>query len=270
MARFSNPVSFSRQFGIDPLILERAGALNPLLNVDTKLFIDPLLLGESRHREIKTNARGRLKAHFETVLKLLKLSTQRDDAAWRQAARLMDFPEFSATCLGYGAASVHGSGFGYTKRSKVLGTAKEIIDLGVEDPDVFLLIPLLEESIGPDLISDMTTRIIVPDLAAFTERVLHDTSISTQRFKFEEHSFYLPTNPFSKAAMPIVLVPKDVLSCLPTASDWSEVAHAAAENAALRHRVNQYIGDIWQRKTRKDKALLRANVLQRLAQPPWR
>src|SRR5439155_15047044 len=90
---------------------------------------------------------------------------------------------------------------------------------------------------GPDLISDMTTRIIVPDLAAFTERVLHDTSISTQRFKFEEHSFDLPTNPFSEAAMPIVLVPKDVLSCLPTASDWSEVAHAAAENAALRHRV---------------------------------
>jgi hypothetical protein len=262
VAKFTNLISFSRQFGINPVILERAGALNPLLNVDTKLFIDPLLLGESRHSEIKTTARGRLKAHFETVLKLLKLSTKRDDAAWRQAARLMDFPEFSATCLGYGAASVHGSGFGYTKRSKVLSTAKEIIDLGVEDPDVFLLIPLLEESIGPDLISDMTTRIIVPDLAAFTERVLRDTSISTQRFKFGEHNFNLPTNPFSKSAMPIVLVPKEVLSCLPIASDWSEVAHAAAENAALRDRVNQHIGDIWQRKTRKNKALLRANVLR--------
>ena len=72
MAKFSNPVSFSRQFGIDPQILETAGALNPLLNVDTKLFIDPLLLGESSHREIKTNARERLKAHFEKVLKLLR------------------------------------------------------------------------------------------------------------------------------------------------------------------------------------------------------
>jgi hypothetical protein len=262
MAKFSNPVSFSAKFGVDADLLQRAGVMDPLLNVDTKLFIDPLLLATSSHREIRENARARLRRHFETVLKLLQLSTERDDAAWRQAERLMNFHEFPATCLGYGAASVHGSGFGDAKRSKVLRTAKEIIDLGVDNPDVFLLIPLLEESIGPDLISDMTTRIILPDLAIFTERILRGTSVPTQSFKFEGETFDLPANPFAKNAMPIVLVPKDVLSRLPVASDWREVADAAAQNAAFRHRVNQYIGDIWQTKTRKNKALLRANVLR--------
>lgn len=174
----------------------------------------------------------------------------------------MDFPEFSATCLGYGVASVTGSGFGPKKRSKVLRTAKEIVDLGVEDPDVFLLIPLLEESIGPDLISDMTTRIIAPDLAAFTQRVLGSISLPTQAFELGGQTSQLPVNPFTSEPTPVVFVPKDVLSCLPVATDWSEVANAAAETAALRNRVNQYIGNIWQAKTRKDKAQLRANVLR--------
>lgn len=68
MAKFSNPVSFTAQFGINPRLLETAGALDPLLNVDTKLFIDPLLLDESGVPEIKAHARSHLKVYFETVL----------------------------------------------------------------------------------------------------------------------------------------------------------------------------------------------------------
>src|SRR5947209_5741006 len=115
MATFTNPVSFSSHVGIDPDLLAKAGALDPLLNVDTKLFIDPLLLGESDHDEITNRATAHLRTHFEKVLKLLQVSREQGDPAWRQAARLMNFPEFSATCLGYGAASVQGSGFGDAK-----------------------------------------------------------------------------------------------------------------------------------------------------------
>jgi len=173
----------------------------------------------------------------------------------------MTFTEIPATCLGYGAASIRGSGFGREKRDKVLRTAKEIIELGVDDPRIFFLIPLLEESIGPDLISDMTTRIILPDLAAYTLRVLRPTAVALETFVIDRISMELPRNPFQATRMPVVLVPKDVLSRLPVASDWSEVADSAAENDALRHRVNRYIGNIWDAKTRKDKSRLRANVL---------
>jgi len=261
MAKFSNPTSFTAHFAIDSAVLEAAGAFDPLLNVDTKLFIDPLLLGSSTVQEVRSTAVARQQRYFEDVLTLLRASQQEGDAGWRQASRLMTFTEIPATCLGYGAASIRGSGFGRDKRDKVLRTAKEIIELGVDDPRIFFLIPLLEESIGPDLISDMTTRIILPELAAYTLRVLRPTAVALETFVIDRISMELPRNHFQAAKMPVVLVPKDVLSRLPVASDWSEIADSAAENDALRHRVNRYIGNIWDAKTRKDKSRLRANVL---------
>lgn len=262
MARFSNPTSFTACFGVAPDVLAAAGAMDPLLNVDTRLFIDPLLLGDSSAPDIRSNSPARLRNYFEKLLKLLQASRQRGDAAWREATRLMSFSEVAATCLGYGAASVQGSGFGAAKRSKVLATAKEIVDLGVNNPSIFLLIPLLEEKIGPDLISDMTTKIILADLASFTCRVLSGASVPLHAFRIDGQVFDLPRNPFASRNLPIVLVPADVLARLPVASDWSEVADAAAENVALRQRVNHYVGDIWHSRTRKDKAQLRSNVLR--------
>lgn len=262
MAKFSNPISFTAHFDISPAILDAMGAMDPLLNVDTKLFIDPLLLDSSSAPELSVSAPSRLRTYFEKLLKLLQVSRARGDAPWREANRLMRFSEVAATCLGYGAATVQGSGFGPAKRAKVLTTAKEIVDLGVDDPSIFLLIPLLEENIGPDLISDMTTRIIFPDLAQFTRRTLSGQSIPVHQFNIDGHVVELPNNPFARRHMPVLLVPKDVLARLPMASDWSEVAHAAAQNASLRQRVNHYVGNIWQSKTRKDKAQLRANVLR--------
>src|SRR5436190_6797623 len=127
MAKFSNPTPFTAHFGIDRSILDTAGALDPLLNVDTKLFIDPLLLEQSEAIELRSGP-TRLRSYFENLLKLLQASRANGDAAWRQADRLMDFREVAATCLGYGAASIHGSAFGPKKRGKVLATAKEIVD----------------------------------------------------------------------------------------------------------------------------------------------
>jgi hypothetical protein len=262
MAKFTNPTSFTSYFRVDPGVIEKAGAFDPLLNVDTRLFIDPLLLGLSSAAEIRSNAVARQRQYFEGLLKVLRGSQQEGDAAWRQARRLMSFSEIAATCLGYGAASIRGSGFGPEKRDKVLRTAKEIINLGVDDPSIFLLIPLLEESIGPDLISDMTTRIILPDLAQYTRRVLSQQSVGMELFTVNGEPTGLPRNPFQSIKTPVVLVPKDVLARLPIATDWSEVADSAAQNDALRVRVNRYIGNIWASKTRKDKSRLRANVLR--------
>jgi hypothetical protein len=40
MAKIRDPISFATFFKIDAQKLERLGAMNPTLNVDTKLFID--------------------------------------------------------------------------------------------------------------------------------------------------------------------------------------------------------------------------------------
>jgi hypothetical protein len=248
MAKITNPVRFSAQFGVNEKVLVKLGVLNPTLNVDTKLFIDPFLIPLSAHPEIAKGGRKTYEKHFETVIKLLAGSKQKDDTAWRSARRLMEFPEVKWTCLGYGGQSVSGSGSGV---------------LGVDDPDLFVAMGLFEDGIGPDRISDMATNVILPDLLKFNARILKSLNVPTKKVTVAlknggSYEADLPINPFEKGDAPIILVPSDILRDLPIATDWSDVADAASKNAALRNKVNRQVAEIWSRKTRKDKSNLRA------------
>lgn len=262
MATISNPVRFSAQFQLSEADLAKQGVLNPTLNVDTKLFIDPFLISSSAHSEISKTGRRTYEQHFRQVIALLKGSRQRDDVAWRNARRLMQFPEVKWTCLGYGAQSVSGSGSGAFTTDAVMQTAREIVELGVNDPDLFVAMGLFEDGIGPDRISDMATNVILSDLLTFNERILKKLGVPTKPVTLilkngNSYSANLPINPFQKTETPIILVPTDILRDLPIAVDWSDVADAAAKNASLRRTVNRDIAAIWRRKTLKDKAGLR-------------
>ena len=261
MAIIVNPVLFSDYFNVDLDQFESLGVFNPTLNVDTNLFIDPLLIEKSSIKLFNGNANDRLTTYFEDIITLLKASVTIGDLPWREADRRMVFHEIPGTCLGYGAATIRGSAFGDKLRGNLLSTAKQIVSLGVEDPKLFILLPLLENNVGPDRISDMATNIILPELAEYTLQIAQRLSIETKQYTFGGKAFSLPNNPLEQNNTPIILVPKDILSKLPVASDWSEVADAAAQNSVIRSRVNQHIGNIWRAKHRKDKERLKQNVL---------
>lgn len=260
MAKIKDPLQFSHHFGIDQFNINALDLLDPTLNVDAKLFIDPMLLKESKHSEMR-QADVTYKEFFADVIKLLVASTKRDDIAWRTAYRKLLFREIKGTCLGYGAASINGRGLGPKLANKITATAKEIADLGIRDPDLFIALPLLEEEVGPDLISDMTTTIILPDLIRFNERVQAALKVPREKFEMNGITATLAVNPIMSARTPILLVPKDVLRDLPIANDWDDVCRAAQENDLLRSKVNKLIGEIWRVKTRKDKGAIRERVL---------
>ena len=267
MAKISNPLRFSTHFKVDPKKLAKLGVLNPTLNVDTKLFIDPFLIAQSQHPEIAKGARTTYEKHFETVIRLLAGSKRRDDAPWRSARRMMEFPELKYTCLGYGGQSISGSGSGAFTTDGVMQTAREIVDLGVDDPDLFVAMGLFEDGIGPDRISDMATNVILPDLLKFNARILKGVGVPYKRVTITlrngtSNSADLPINPCLKDETPVILVPADILRDLPIATDWSDVADAAAKNSALRKQINQQIAKIWRTRTRKDKAAVRAWALR--------
>jgi hypothetical protein len=256
MAKIRNPVSFTEHFKVPPEVLEAAGAFDPILNADSRLFIDPLLLASSTAGEAQQAAR-RLRKHFEDVVRLLSASKQSDDLAWRTARRLMRYREVAATCLGYGK-STSGNALGRQMTEKLLRTAKEMIDLGVVDPEIFALLPFLEENVGPDRVSDITTNIILPDLAAFTQRLLAEQSVPVVPHVVRSGTYCLPTNPFGTG--PVLLVPSDILRALPIATDWDGVAAAAAHNEALRNRVNLHIAEIMKSHAERDKTIVRAQA----------
>ena len=99
------------------------------------------------------------------------------------------------------------------------------------------------------------------ELAEYTSKIVNKYSIQTEEFELDGKKYLLPRNNLEKISTPIILVPKDILSKLPVASDWSEVADAASKNSTIRTQVNQHIGQIWRAKNRKDKEKLRQSVL---------
>lgn len=260
MGKIRNPIQFSEHFGVRESVLDDLGVLDPTLNVDVKLFIDPLLLGVSKHPVIRKGAES-FRNYFAEIIKLLKASKRVGDVAWREAQRRLHFAEVPGTCLGYSAASIRGSAFGPELSGRILTTAKEIVDLGIVDPDLFVALPLLEEGVGPDLISDMTTNIILFDLFEFNTRVLKSLDVPTELFQFGTQSIHLPVNPTTIRRTPIILLPKDVLRELPLAQDWDSVCEAARKNALLRATTNRLIGAIWKAKSRRQKSEIRRSVL---------
>jgi hypothetical protein len=256
-----DPVLFSQRFGVPEKKLRELGIFDPVLNADTRLSIDPLVIAKSRHRRFGTCAMGTIRRHFSNVILLLRASRTPGDRAWRAASELLNLAEGTGTCLGYGTGSVRGRRADRDLVARFTNTAKEVVDLGVQDPALFLLLPVLEDGIGPDTIGDLTTNIILPDLAAFTSTACRRLRIPTQMMPVQGQRFELPLNPTQRSRTPLLLLPSDILRPLPVASSWAEVADNAAETQAYRREVSRLIGDIWSAEVRNNKEELRRRTL---------
>jgi hypothetical protein len=262
MGRIRNPVRFSEHFSVSQDQIADLGVFDPVLNVDTPLFIQPLLLEKCQHSEFSDGATATLRAHFSALIKLFGTRDTQGDVANREIRRRMSYREIVWTCLGYGGSSIHGSAMGSGLRDKIMVTAARIVELGVDDPELFLLLPLLEEGVGADRISDMITNIIITDLCQFTERISGELGLLTESFDIRGTARELPVNPCETTRQPVVLVASDILRDLPVASDWSEVADMSARNEEIRSTINAHIGDIWNAEVRADRDQLRRNTMR--------
>jgi len=253
------PIHFSDYFNIDKTTLNKLGVFDLILNFDTKVFVEPLLLKNSASEIIK-NSHQTYKAFFVGLLLLLKKSTQTGDKCWRAAQKLVNFPEYQSTCIGYSSGNTEGRGSGIEFNDKIFQSAKEIVDLAQGDPEIFLLLPLLEEGIAGDRISDMVQNIIDEDICHYTVEIMVKIGIAGNFIHTTKHNhrYNLLQNPFSK--QPIKFLPKDILSNLPVADRIDSVVYELAEhNERLRHVVNRDIGYIWLETTKaaRKEALLK-------------
>lgn len=246
--------SISDHLGVDPQLFALTGAFDAILDVDSLLFIDPHLLPDSKASEIACSYQ-RVLTHFRKILTVLSACHTVGDPFWREADRLFKFPELKGLCIGYSGKSTSGSGMGPGLRRQVLSTAKAIVDAGVANPELFELIGVFEEKIGPDRISDMVGKIIVKDLLAYTSRTLTELGAPVKLISYDNESYRSVTNPYNHS--PVIMVPRDILRDLPVAKCWSDIDVVCAENLALRNRVNKIIGNTWRQATRQKKQTLK-------------
>lgn len=262
MTRVQDPTLFSTYYGIAPSLLDAAGLIDPFIDVDTQLFIDPVLLEKSSNKTLAIEGVAAFREHFGNFVRLIAISDGEKDAAWKGAERLLDLREPPENGLGYGGSGRSGSSRPKEVRDAIMRTAKEIIRLGSRDPEMISLMGFFEENVGPDTISDFTTRVIIEQLAQITRGFCEASGIPLAA------SAALPNHPLPRVIEKngkekfIVLVPKDVVRELPIANDWSDIEAAVAHNAKIRQAVNSMLAHIAQPTVTDRKEALRAIALQ--------
>ena len=122
-ARIQNPILFSTHFGVTAQALAAAGLIDPFLNTDMPLFIDPVLLEKSSNKTVNTSAIARFCKHFKILVRMLAISKAENDAAWKGARRQLNLSEPPENGLGYGGSGRSGSSRPEDIREAILRTS---------------------------------------------------------------------------------------------------------------------------------------------------
>jgi hypothetical protein len=240
--------SFADFYEVDPALFAATGALDPILGVDTRLFIDPSFLRLTTTHELQ-DSYASLLTYFERVLSVIINIKKQGDRFWREADKLLTFPEVKGLCIGYAAKSTSGSGMGPAIRAKLLDSVTQIVSAGIKDPVLFEIVGTFEDDVGSDRISDMIAKIIIADLVKYTQRVCSDCGIPMETLSIGKNQPMedLPINPFTNG--PIILMPREVLNDLPTAEDFSDIQRITRHNEKVRGELNVIIGSSWSKAT---------------------
>lgn len=242
-------ILFSNEFHIDEKTLKELGVFNVFLDEDSHFFINIKRLQATTIPEFASGY-AKVNKYFHDIGILLKTSKNDKDRLYRQAFKLFDFPEVNGINLGF-SSGTHGAGFGPQLREKIIKDALEIIQAGSEQPEIFHLIGLFEENVGPDRLSDMVARIIYEEIIAYTKRIYKILGINQKNYPKYKFDDGIVINPYK--GIKLLLLPVELLHKLPIARGWDDIERVCRENDAIRTEINSLIGDNWRKLNSKAK-----------------
>ena len=214
------------------------------------MFVNFIRVRDSITPELN-DAYNSISTLFTKVGTLLSVSQNEGDRFWREAYQLLKMTEFEEICLGYSKSGTSGSGSGKELKLKILRSGKEIIQAGVKEPEIFELVGLFEDDIGPDRISDFIARTISDYLKNYTLRILEEIGINPQNRKDINFHDGLIVNPYNKKIL--YFLPKEILHELPVANEWEDISIVCMINEKIRGEINKQIGDDWRKMTTASK-----------------
>ena len=250
---------FSDVFDIDPLVLDKYGALNIYLCVDMRLFIDPFLLYCSKKKQYQA-------LHNEIIeyLQFLHKKARLGKLSTKDLRKYYSFREIKQNWLGYTLGGNNGRGLG-------IGFAKEL-DGKLSKPRAHPGHPSISKGIhfekyclscrgvDADKTSDFTVHLIHNFLLEYTQsfaekyispRLCKNIKIRKSFFNYsteqwEEKAFYLPC--FKSDY--VILTPKDLLRRDPLwinrdhfYNNFRKTIEDVITDTSLKRDTNKYFTD---------------------------
>ena len=246
------PVRYSRYFKVSATEFDTRRVFNAFIDQDSKFHIDPLLLRGCKIPEFQ-NAYEAFLDYFRAFIPLVRhvKNATPSDRFFNQIVKRFTFPELQYTGLGYSEGHSRGTGIGGKLSIQLAESAYEIIKAGYEDPEIFALMPLIEDNIGPDRISDMTIAILRKQFLEYTQRIAEEMGLNVSKYQLEyDGAYYVPMYDSDV----IHFVPKELLNDLPIATSYDDVSEASNYNERLKSRIAQVIGASWNEYSKFSKA----------------
>lgn len=225
-------VRINEYFNIEKEKFNQLGILNSLINYDVPMFVNPKLLNSSKIEEF-SNSENKIIKHFEKTIKLLKI-TNKNDLSWKALKKHFSFLEPSGIGLGTSMNSTNGRGLTGTIAGNCLHTLKEIVDMGIDDPDIYKLLFLVQENIGVDRISDMICRIIYDDLLMYTDHMIERLGIKDFYVKDGIKRLKRPNG------KELILMPSSILSDIPDVIDTDDIMDCSQRNNEIKEYLCDY------------------------------
>lgn len=136
--------------------LEEMGVFDCVLDNDSRFFINLMRLKVSDVPEFKW-AYQRINDYFSEIATFLNASDSKEDKLYKTAFKRFKPLEINGINLGF-SKSKYGAAFGKKLREQVISDAFDIVKKGIQYPEIFQLVSLFEENIGPDRLSDMANE----------------------------------------------------------------------------------------------------------------
>lgn len=244
-------MKFSECFGITKT--EKDEWFDPILNVDSKLFIDPFLV-YSQSMSGFEGSHDEIISIFNKAYSLIaRVSGNKESNFWKKAESILVFREAQEFCIGFASEGNPGSGTGRGFALLMCEAILEAIEAGLENVSHFEEIGILREGIGADRISDITASILRHRFALYTTSICEHYGVPVKKLRYDHGIFdsvytrwmpldvSLPVNPFNN--VPILLTPAIYLRDLPTISADTFWGYCRDnENEVLRADFNYDLG----------------------------
>lgn len=236
-------LTYSRFFKVKHRDFVKKGVYNAFLDQDSLLHIDPLLLKGSEIPEFK-NAYTEFFNYFRLFIPLVKASKADNlqDRFFNQMVKRFTFKEIPNTGLGFSKGNTRGRGISGTISIQLAHSAYTIIKAGIEDPEIFGLMQLIEDNMAADRISDMAIAILQRHFLEYTQRIALEMGLTTHSYTFEYGVMF--QIPFYKDK-PIHFIPESFLANLPVAHDFEEIDNVCNYNNRLKRKIAELIGVNW-------------------------
>lgn len=146
----------SDYFGKD---FDAVGVFDAVMDSDSHYFINVTRLKDTTTPEF-LESYSKINSYFHEIALLLSFANEKNtqDRFYKEALKKFSFSEINGINLGF-SESRYGAAFGEVLKKATISDAFDIIKAGTTRPEIFHLVGLFEENVGPDRLSDMVTSL---------------------------------------------------------------------------------------------------------------